>query len=56
MRLQIQCLFLDSRGLPIGDAGQWQGLAIGAGSTEVERFTAPAEGEGRYAIRVRSAR
>jgi hypothetical protein len=55
-RLHIQCLFLDARGLPIGDAGQWQGLSIGAGSTEVERFTAPVEGEGRYAIRVRSAR
>ena len=56
VRLQIQCLFLDERGLPIGDAGQWQMLAIGADSTEVERFTAPGAGGGRYAIRVRSAR
>ena len=56
MRLQVQCLFLDARGLPVGDAGQWQVLEIGAGSTEVERFTAAIAGEGRYAIRVRSAR
>jgi hypothetical protein len=38
------------------DAGQWQMLAIGSDSTEVERFTAPGAGGGRYAIRVRSAR
>ncbi|HEY5078992.1 MAG TPA: hypothetical protein VII43_04070 [Opitutaceae bacterium] len=56
MRLQVQCLFLDARGLPIGDAGQWELLQVGAGSTEVERFTAAVAGEGRYAIRVRSAR
>jgi hypothetical protein len=56
MQLQVQCLFLDARGLPIGDAGQWQLLQIGEGETEVEHFTAAVAGEVRYGIRVRSAR
>jgi hypothetical protein len=56
MQLQVQCLFLDARGLPIGDAGNWQPLQIKEGATEVERFTAAVAGEDRYRIRVRGAR
>jgi hypothetical protein len=56
MRLQVQCSFIDERGMPVGGGGPWQALAIGAESTEVARFTAPSAAGQRYAIRVRAAR
>ena len=55
-RLQIQCLFLDDDGAPVGAEGPWQALAIAGDSTEVVRFTAPDAAAKKYAIRVRRAR
>jgi hypothetical protein len=55
-RVQIQCLFLDDDGAPVGAEGAWQALAIAGDSTEVVRFTAPDAAAKKYAIRVRRAR
>lgn len=52
--LQIQCMFLDEQGIPVGQA-PWRVLAIAADSTEVVRFTAPDTAVRRYAIRARKA-
>ena len=56
IRIQIQCSFMDERGMPVEEGGPWQLLTIDSNSTEVERFTAPSVAAGRYAIRVRAAR
>ncbi|HXQ80125.1 MAG TPA: YcfL family protein [Opitutaceae bacterium] len=55
-QVQIQCLFLDDQGLPVVAAGSWKVLALGGGSTEAVRFTAPDAAAKRYAIRVRKVR
>jgi uncharacterized protein YcfL len=56
VRVLVQCLFLDQRGLPVGQVAPWQPLAIGADSTEVMRFTAPVLAATKYSIRVRRSR
>ncbi len=55
-RVQIQCLFLDDQGVPVGAGGQWQVLALAGDSTEVVRFTARDAVAKRYAIQVRKVR
>lgn len=55
-RVNVQCVFLDEQGLPVGGDTPWQALTIAADSTEVVRFTAPALTARKYSIRVRSAR
>ncbi len=53
--VQVQCVFMDSQGLPIGPA-DWQAVAIPAGATEVVHFTAQTTATMKYSIRVRRAR
>jgi len=55
-RVQIQCVFLDDQGTPVGGATPWQALSLAGGSTEVVRFTAPDAAAKMYAIRVRKVR
>jgi hypothetical protein len=55
-RVQIQCVFLDDQGTPVGAMDSWQVLALAGDSTEVVRFTAPDAVAKRYAIRARKAR
>lgn len=54
--VQIESLFFDSLGRPVGEQVSWQALAIGADSTEVVRFTAPSGAAINYTIQVRRAR
>jgi hypothetical protein len=56
VRVNVQCVFLDEQGLPVGGESPWELFAISADSTEVVRFTAPALTARKYSIRVRSAR
>jgi uncharacterized protein YcfL len=56
VRIDVQCVFLDEQGLPVGGEAGWEVLAISAGSTEVVRFTAPMLTARKYSIRVRAAR
>jgi uncharacterized protein YcfL len=55
-RVNVQCVFLDEQGLPVGGEAPWEVFAIDAGSTEVVRFTAPVLTARKYSIRVRSSR
>jgi uncharacterized protein YcfL len=55
-RVNVQCVFLDEQGLPVGGEAPWQQFAISADSTEVVRFTAPGLTARKYSIRVRSGR
>jgi uncharacterized protein YcfL len=55
-KVQVQCVFLDDRGMPIGAAAPWQSLTISNSATEVVRFTAPTAEAKKYSIRVRKAR
>jgi len=55
-RVQIQCVFLDDQGTPVGPGTPWQVLALAGGATEVVRFTAPKAAARMYAIRVRTVR
>jgi hypothetical protein len=55
-RVNVQCVFLDEQGLPVGGDAPWEALTISADSTEVVRFTAPVLTARKYSIRVRSAR
>jgi uncharacterized protein YcfL len=56
LHVNIQCVFLDEQGLPVGGLTPWAVVAIAADSTEVVRFTAPALIARKYSIRVRGAR
>jgi uncharacterized protein YcfL len=56
VRVNVQCVFLDEQGLPVGGESSWELFAISADSTEVVRFTAPVLTARKYSIRVRSAR
>jgi uncharacterized protein YcfL len=56
VRVNVQCVFLDEQGLPVGGESPWELFAISADSTEVVRFTAPVLTARKYSIRVRSAR
>ena len=55
-RVNVQCVFLDEQGLPVGGEAPWEQFAISADSTEVVRFTAPGLSARKYSIRVRSGR
>jgi uncharacterized protein YcfL len=55
LRVDVQCVFLDEQGLPVGGDAPWQVLTISADSTEVVRFTAPVLTARKYSIRVRRA-
>jgi hypothetical protein len=54
VKVQIQCVFTLDRETPVGE-GPWQELSIGAGATEVVRFTSPDTTSVKYTIRVRRA-
>jgi hypothetical protein len=56
VRVNVECVFLDEQGLPVGGDSPWELFSIAADSTEVVRFTAPALTARKYSIRVRSAR
>jgi uncharacterized protein YcfL len=56
VRVNVQCVFLDEQGLPVGGESPWELFAISADSTEVVRFTASVLTARKYSIRVRSAR
>ncbi len=56
VRVNVQCVFLDEQGLPVGGESSWELFPIAADSTEVVRFTAPVLTARKYSIRVRSAR
>jgi hypothetical protein len=56
VRVQIQCVFMDEQGAPVGADGPWQALALAGDSTEVVRFTASDTRAKSYSIRVRKAR
>jgi uncharacterized protein YcfL len=54
--VEVQCLFLDDRGMTTEVEGPWQALALGGDATEVVRFTSSNDAAKKYAIRVRRAR
>ncbi|HEY4989303.1 MAG TPA: YcfL family protein [Opitutaceae bacterium] len=55
-KVQVQCVFLDAQGTPVGDSAPWQSVSITESATEVVRFTAPGPSAIKYSIRVRRAR
>jgi uncharacterized protein YcfL len=55
-RVNVQCVFMDGQGLPVGGVAPWKLIAISADATEVVRFTAPSLAARKYSIRVRSGR
>jgi Protein of unknown function (DUF1425) len=55
-KVQVQCVFLDAQGTPVGDGAPWQSVSITEYATEVVRFTAPGTSAVKYSIRVRQAR
>jgi hypothetical protein len=56
VKVNVQCVFFDEQGLPVGGESKWELLPISADATEVVRFTAPVLVARKYSIRVRSAR
>jgi hypothetical protein len=54
--VQVQCVFLDDRGMPVGPEAPWQTLKLSDSATEVVHFTAPNPEATKYSIRVRKAR
>jgi hypothetical protein len=54
--LQVNCVFKDEQGVPIGDETPWQTLTLSEFSTEAVRFSSFTPQARRYSIRVRQAR
>ena len=56
LQLQVNCVFKDDQGLPIGDETPWQTLLLSENSTEAVRFSAYSTQARKYTVRVRQAR
>jgi hypothetical protein len=54
-RVQVQCVFEDASGNPVGDPSDWRTVALDAGSTETVRFDSPDARARACAIRVRQS-
>ena len=56
LQLQVNCVFKDDQGVPIGEETPWQTLTLSEYSTEAVRFSSFTPQARRYSIRVRQMR